>query len=158
MNNKGGNSSEINSGASEVFGASAEMLPGEKADFEDFVNQREDLKPNMEMPAELIDASTAPEVGGEQQSNAMPAANDKSDKDDDAKKDDAVKEELDAIKVPRDAEKLPAAYEKAVSKIVSRNSKDPHRMVSEMDIARWDLMKKAFARNRGDGLNGTGAA
>ena len=158
MNNKGGNSSEINSGASGAFGA-PEMLPNDKADFENFVNSREDLKPDMEMPAELVDSDNTAEVTSEMQGSAAPVPAPAPSKpvDEDAKKDEETKAELADIKVARDAEKLPTAYEKAVTRIVERNSKDPKRMVAEMDIARWDMMEKAFGRKRGDGLNGTGA-
>ena len=70
---------------------------------------------------------------------------------------DEVKAQLEQIKVPRDAEKLPKSYEKAVTDILNRNRKDPFHLVQEMDIARWKLMEKAFARKMGDGLNGGGA-
>lgn len=160
MDNKGGANLENQHGANGIFGGANEMLPEEKADFENYVDQREDLKPNMEMPAEFVDNDNSAETVSEQQSSAMPAPAPApmSPADEEKKKDEETKEELSAIKVPRDAQNLPKAYEKAVSKIVSRNSKNPRRLVSEMDIARWDLMEKAFGRKRGDGLNGTGNA
>ena len=160
MDNKGGANLENQSGAGGIFGGTNEMLPGEKEDLENYIDQREDLKPQMEMPAELIDNDNSAETVSEQQSSAMPApAPAKLDPaDEDRQKDEATKEELSAIKVSRNAQSLPKSYEKAVSKIVTRNRKDPKRLVSEMDIARWDLMEKAFGRKRGDGLNGTGNA
>ncbi|MBO4855199.1 hypothetical protein J6X15_00725 [Candidatus Saccharibacteria bacterium] len=159
MDNKGDVKGALN-GNEGVFGAQ-EMLPnnaeGEK--FDAFVDSREDLKPQIEMPAELIDNDNSAEVAGEMQPTdqpvAQPVAQDDNTSDDD-KKNQEVKEHLSQIKVPRDAESLPKAYEKAVNDIVARNRKDPFRLVQEMDIARWDMMEKAFARKLGDGLTGTG--
>jgi len=53
--------------------------------------------------------------------------------------------------VPRDAEQLPKAYMDNVVRIINKNKKNPHQLVADLDVARWDLMKKAFDRNRGDG-------
>ncbi len=160
MDNKVKNGGEVadNKG---VFGAQ-EMLPTnnpEDANFDAFVDSREDLKPQIEMPAELIDNDNSAEVSSEMQSSAQPTAQLAKDdnKSDDEKKDEDVKETLGAIKIQRNAESLPKAYEKAVQSIVARNRKDPFRLVQEMDIARWDMMEKAFDRKLGDGLNGTGA-
>ena len=159
MDNKVKNGGEVadNKG---VFGAQ-EMLPTsnpEDANFDAFVDSREDLKPQIEMPAELIDNDISAEVGGEMQPNEQPVAQPAQDnKSDDEKKDEDVKATLGAIKIQRNAESLPKAYEKAVQSIVERNRKDPFRLVQEMDIARWDMMEKAFDRKLGDGLNGTGA-
>ena len=140
-----------------LFGAQ-EMLPkdGEKEKFNEFLNQREDLKPKIEMPAELVDTDNSAETGGEAQPNERPASAVpvQDDKDNDAQRADEVKAQLEQIKVPRDAENLPKSYEKAVTDILNRNRKDPFHLVQEMDIARWKLMEKAFARKMGDGLNG----
>ena len=77
--------------------------------------------------------------------------------DENERKDQEVKAQLEQIKVARDAESLPKTYEKAVNEIINRNRKDPFRLVQEMDIARWDLMEKAFDRKMGDGLSGRSA-
>lgn len=160
MDNKGDVKGALN-GNEGVFGAQ-EMLPDADAEgkkFDAFVDSREDLKPQMEMPAELIDNDNSAEVSGEMQPTEQPApqpVSKNNDVSDDEKKNQEVKERLSQIKVPRDAESLPKAYEKAVNDIVARNRKDPFRLVQEMDIARWDMMEKAFARKLGDGLNGTG--
>ena len=137
-----------------VFGApentpSAPM--GEIPDFEEFLKQRESLKPQAEAPAEMVEdmAATAVEKAPEQASSAMPAAQPA--QDDGAE----ARAALENIPVARDAEKLPRAYSAAIVKIVNRNSKDPHKLVAELDAARWDLMKKAFNRRMGDGLNGS---
>lgn len=145
-----------------LFGA-VEMKPNGAdggADFEAFADSRGDLKPKMEMPAELVDNDSAAEVAGEMQPVdhqpvATPAKDDAAD--DDEKKDKEAKERLSSIKVSGNAGTLPAAYEKAVKDILNRNRKDPFRLVRELDIARWDLMEKAFSRKLGDGLNGQGA-
>ena len=63
--------------------------------------------------------------------------------------------DLGSIAIKRDSEVLPKAYIQAVAKIANRDRKDPHKLLAEMDVARWDMMNKAFNRNRGDGLNGS---
>ena len=143
-----------------LFGAQEVMSGGGDDKFDKFVNSREDLKPNIEMPAELIDDANSAEVVGEMQPQEQPAsaASVQSDPvDENDRKDQEVKAQLEQIKVARDAETLPKAYEKAVNDIVNRNRKDPFRLVAEMDIARWDLMSKAFDRKLGDGLSGRSA-
>ena len=144
-----------------VFDAN-EMLPnnGENEKFNEFLNQREDLKPKIEMPAELVDVDNSAETSSEAQPKEQPAAAPVAQDDaqnDDERREAEVKAQLEQIKVPRNAESLPKAYEKAVTDILNRNRKDPFRLVQEMDIARWKLMEKAFARKMGDGLNGGGA-
>lgn len=143
----GGNASE-NKG---IFGVpeNAPNPMGEVPNFEEFLKEREDLKPQMEAPGELIEnaGSSVGERASEQVSSAMPVAKP-------AEDGDEAREALGDLPVPRDAGKLPKAYQAAVAKIINRNSKDPHKLLAELDAARWDFMKKAFARNRGDGLNG----
>lgn len=147
-----------------LFGAQ-EMLPksnGEDDKFGEFVESREDLKPQIEMPAELIDNDNSVETDGEMQSSAQPtlapqAPTQDDPGDEEKRRLEEVKATLEQINVPRDAESLPKAYEKAVNDIVSRNRKDPFKLVAEIDVARWKLMEKAFARKMGDGLNGGGA-
>lgn len=159
MDNKGNTeAAKVENGS--VFGAQ-EMLPKtnpEGDSFDAFVESREDLKPQIEMPGELVDNDNSAEVGGEMQPNEQPApapADDDATSEDE-KKNQEVKEQLSQIKVKRDAESLPKAYEKAVNEIVARNRKDPFRLVQEMDIARWDLLEKAFNRKKGEGMNGGG--
>ncbi len=154
----GGDSSE----KGPVFGA-PEMAPppmGEVSDFQEFVNQREDLKPKMELPPELAESaeSGASEKAPEAQAQGMPApaAPPEPKKDDDEAIAEEVRAELGGIEIKRDAEVLPKAYMLAVAKIIGRDKKDPHRLLAELDTARWDMMGKAFNRKRGDGLNGGG--
>lgn len=160
MDSQAKNSSEVADSAG-AFGAQEIPLANgpDIANFDAFANSREDLKPQIEMPAELIDNDSSAEISGEMQPTEQPVAKNTQDdqKSDDEKKDEEVKAKLGEIKIQRDAESLPKAYEKAVQSIVERNRKDPFRLVQEMDIARWDMMGKAFSRKLGDGLNGTGA-
>jgi len=159
MDNKG-NTNAANTERGVDFGVS-EMLP--KADrggdnFGDFVNSREDLKPQIEMPGELVDNDNSAEISGEMQPNEQPALSlvDDDSLTDDEKKDKEIEGLLEKINVKLDAESLPKEYENAVSEIVRRNRENPSRLVKEMDIARWILMKKTFERKMGDGLHGRG--
>lgn len=150
----GGGSSEKAS----VFGGSENTAPmGEVVDFEEFVKQREDLKPQMELPPELAESAeaTVGEKASEMQAQGMPTPIPAAPPKDEPKSiEDEVKAELASIDIKRDAEVLPKAYMQAVTKIVNRDKKDPHKLLAELDVARWDMMSKAFGRNRGDGLNG----
>ena len=62
------------------------------------------------------------------------------------------------IAVARDAESLPKEYVNAVATVIRNDKDDPAKLSADCDILRWDLMKKAFGRNLGDGLNGAAAA
>ena len=64
--------------------------------------------------------------------------------------------ELKNIEVPRDAERLPKEYVAAITKIIESDKRDPHKLLDDLDQARWDMLKKAYGRNLGDGLNGSG--
>lgn len=144
-----------NAGENKGIFSAPENVPnpmGEVPNFEEFLNSREDLKPQIEAPAEMIENAEASmgEKAPEQMSNVMPVQTQAKPAEDG----DEAREMLTNIPVPRDAEKLPKAYNAAVTKIINRNSKDPHKLLAELDVARWDFMRKAFARNRGDGLNG----
>ena len=156
----GGNFSE----KTPVFGAPENnpMLPptGEVEDFNDYLNERSDLKPDIERPAEVVESqeSSVSEKAPEMMSSAMPMLQQKKQPKptkNDEEGADALRD-LGSISIKRDAETLPKAYMQAVSKIVNRDRKDPHKLLAEMDVARWDMMNKAFNRNRGDGLNGDG--
>ncbi len=152
MDNKGGGAQGTSGETEKFFGA---VETGEN--FDAFMGSREDLKPKMETPPELIDNDNTAEVAGEEQPTEQPAvAATNDDSADDEKKDEEVKEQLAKLKVSGNAGMLPSAYEKAVRSIMARNRKDPFRLVRELDIARWDLMEKAFSRKLGDGLNGSG--
>ena len=154
-----------NGGASAVSGENGpiltppEMAPnGEIENFEDFLNQ-ENMPPAGERPVEM-NAETGAAVGemaSEAQSSAMPVAQS-------APTDDADEEPmspevatLQSIEIQRDAEELPKEYVNGISEIIKKDKSDPHKLSLDLDIARWDLMKKAFGRSLGDGLNGTTA-
>ena len=112
---------------------------------------------NLEQLSESVETSTAAEKN-EAMSEALPAMPPApAPKKDDTKQDDVVdpaNEELQALiatPVARDMEQLPKAYMDNVVRIINKNKKNPHQLVADLDVARWDLMKKAFNRNRGDG-------
>lgn len=123
-----------------------------------FLSERPDLKPEgMEMPNMGVETSTSAEKN-EAMSEALPPmakpqppVQDPVKKTDDAQANSPEMQALIDTPVPRDAERLPKAYMDNVVRIIEKNKKDPHQLVTDLDIARWDLMKKAFNRNRGDG-------
>ena len=162
MDNMGAGGGNFSEKAS-VFSAPENnpMLPpaGEVEDFNEYLNERSDLKPDIERPAEMVESqeSAVGEQAPEMISSAMPALQQKpqpkpTKNDEDGA--DALRD-LGSISIKRDAENLPKAYIQAVAKIVNRDRKDPHKLLAEIDVARWDMMNKAFNRNRGDGLNGS---
>ena len=125
-------------------------------DFGENLRNNEQMRSSMEQIPQFNEAPNPAEKFAEKQSSAMPTAAAPIDF---AKKDDSVEEspriaELEQIEVSRDAEALPKAYVEKVSQIINEDKNDPHKLMSDLDKARWDLMKKAFGRNRGDGLNG----
>ena len=155
----GGNFSE----KGPVFSApeSNPMLPptGEVDNFNEYLNERADLKPDFERPAEMAESQEAAvgEEAPEMMSSGMPTVQPPKSTPKPGKNDEEgadILRDLGSISIKRDAEVLPKAYMQAVAKIVNRDRKDPHKLLAEIDVARWDMMNKAFNRNRGDGLNG----
>ena len=77
MNNKGGVSGGAPGENGSLFGVQ-EIVPdgNEQKKFKEFLDEREDLKPRLEMPAELVDNDKSAEVSGEMQptEQAAPAA------------------------------------------------------------------------------------
>ena len=126
------------------------------------VNSGEIYAPNPEAAPELSESqeATNSEKMGEKQSSAMPNSQRIQVAAIDPNSDEvAIAEaqaDVEGVSVRRDSETLPKAYMQAVTKIINRNRRDPHRLVTELDVARWDMMSKAFNRNLGDGLNGRG--
>ena len=155
-----------NGGASAVSGESGPILTppetmpnGEIENFDEFLQNSENLNQMGEEPMDSNAETEAVvgEVASEQASSAMPAApmvDDNSGQTEER----AKITELKAIEIKRDAEALPKEYVNKVSEIIKEDSKDPHQLSADCDILRWDLMKKAFGRNLGDGLNGAAAA
>ena len=155
-----------NGGASAVSGENNPILTppetapsGETENFEEYLNSREDLKPAGEQPVEMNAEAEAvvAEVAPEQTSSAMPTAAPVTNEPEEEQERASITE-LKAIEIQRDAESLPKEYVNKVSEIIKEDSKDPHQLSADCDILRWDLMKKAFGRNLGDGLNGNIAA
>lgn len=112
---------------------------------------------NLEQLSSNVETSTAAEKG-EAMSEALPTTPPvtipkKDDKKNDAEIDPSNVELQALIDTPvaRDMEQLPKAYMDNVVKIINKDRKNPHQLVADLDVARWDLMKKAFNRNRGDG-------
>ncbi len=155
-----------NGGASAVSGENRPILTppetapsGEVDNFEEYLNSREDLKPEGEQPVEMnaeaesVAAEAAPEQAVDVVPTAVPVADEL-----EQEPERASITELKAIEIQRDAESLPKEYVNKVSAIIKEDSKDPHQLSADCDILRWDLMRKAFGRNRGDGLNGNTVA
>lgn len=154
-----------NGGASAVSGENGpiltppEMAPnGEIENFEDFLNQ-ENMPPAGERPVEMNAEAEAAvgEMASEAQSSAMPVAQSVSTDDADEEPMSPEVATLQSIEIQRDAEELPKEYVNGISEIIKKDKSDPHKLSLDLDIARWDLMKKAFGRKLGDGLNGTTA-
>ena len=154
-----------NGGASTVSGENGPILTppetapsGEIENFDEFLGNSENLGQSGEEPVEMnaeTEAITS-EVAAEQASSAMPVAT--TTDEDSAQPESAKITELKAIEIKRDAEELPKEYVNKVSEIIKEDGKDPHQLSTDCDILRWDLMRKAFGRNLGDGLNGKTAA
>lgn len=66
-------------------------------------------------------------------------------------------DKLRSVEIARNAEQLPKDYEAAFASVVEQDKRDPYQLVKDVDKARWDLLKKAYGRGLGDGLNGGGA-
>lgn len=156
-----------NGGASAVSGENRPILTppetapsGEVDNFEEYLNSREDLKPEGEQPVEMNaeTESVVGEMASEAQSSAMPVAQPVVADDTDEEPVSPEVATLQSIEVQRDAENLPKEYVNGISEIIKKDKSDPHKLSLDLDIARWDLMRKAFGRNRGDGLNGNIAA
>lgn len=127
-----------------------------------FVEGRPDLRPDtMEQPTiggEAMPTPEAAETAGDQmmslsmpeQQAAAPSHLDAATASEGAPTDTDLRA-LTETAVPRDVEELPKAYMDHVVKIINKNKQNPHQLVADLDVARWDMMKKAFNRNRGDG-------
>lgn len=160
MDNKGGFGGGL-TGVGEGFKAPENAAPmGEVPGFDEFLNSREDLKPVGEQPISMEVPGQTAEVGAEMMSSTMPAAMPPGM----APVEESVAAqpaetpaltELKSINVPRDAERLPKEYVAAITKIINADKRDPHKLVDDLDAARWDMLSKAYGRNLGDGLNGS---
>ena len=160
MDNKGGFGGSP-TGVGENLTAPDNLAPrGDIPSFDEFLKSREDLKPAGEQPISAEAPGQQAEVGAEQMSSAMPIGMPPgmppmADQTPQEVETPALTE-LKNINVPRDAESLPKEYEAAIKKIIESDKRDPHKLVDDLDQARWDMLSKAYGRNLGDGLNGTG--
>ena len=159
MDSKGNNKSTRNEGVS--FVARNNESPIDHG-FEDYLDQREDLRPRIEKPAEIIDGDNLELNNNEAQSEMRDEGGSSLEQDGSGGETtdgiEADKKRLEAIVIPFNAEKLPRAYGKEIMKVLSNKSGDPHDMVEYMNEARWDAMRKAYDRGKGDGFTGKGAA
>ena len=156
MDNKGGLSSVP--GENGAILTPPENTPsGEMDNFEDFLNQENPQTSGEASPLNPEADTIVGEISGEQQSNAMPVATPIVMDDETEEEASPEVEDLQKIAIQRDAEQLPKEYVNGIAKIIKKDKEDPHKMSLDLDIARWDLMSKAFNRRRGDGLNGSGA-
>ena len=146
-------------GSSSVPGESGSLLTppetmpsGEVMDFDDFANgeRAQEAETSPLNPEENV---AVPEMASETQSSTMPVMAPPVEESEETAVTPEV-ENLQKIDIPRDAEELPKEYVAAVSKVIESDKKDPYQLVSDLDKARWDLLKKAYGRKIGDGLNG----
>lgn len=131
-----------------------EVKPAGEVDYEQFLNSGENLTPQAEAPVEMNAETEAVvgEVAAEQTPVAAPMPADEP-----AEVQSAEMQAVEQIEIPRDAENIPKNYADAVAKVIQKDKEDPNQLCSDVDKMRWDLMKKAFGRNRGDGLHGSTA-
>jgi len=160
MDNKGGYGGNP-TGVSENIAAPENAAPmGEVPNFDEFLKSQESKVATMEQPISAEAPGQVAEVGAEQMSSAMPIGMPPGMPPLAGEKPQEVETpaltELKGINVPRDAERLPKDYVAAITKIINSNKRDPYKLVSDLDEARWDMLKKAYGRNLGDGLNGSG--
>lgn len=160
MDNKGGYGGSP-TGVGENFSTPENVAPmGEVPGFDEFLKNREDLKPKGEQPVSAEAPAQTAEVGAEQMSSMMPAAMPpgmtQPVEENAAPQETPALTTLKSIDVPRDAERLPKEYVAAITKIIESDKRDPHKLVDDLDEARWDMLSKAYGRNLGDGLNGSG--
>lgn len=161
MDNKGGYGGNP-TGVGENLNAPENVAPmGEIPNFDEFLKNQEAMMPAGEQPISVEAPGQKAEVGAEQMSSAMlmgmppgmpPMADDTAN----AEVETPALATLKSINVPRDAERLPKEYVTAITKIIESDKRDPHKLVDDLDEARWDMLKKAYGRNLGDGLNGSG--
>lgn len=160
MDNKGGFGGSP-TGVGESLNAPENVMPmGETPNFDEVLQNREEMRPIGEQPIAVEAPGQMGEVGGEMMSSAMPMGMPPGMPPVDTT---ALEEpetpaltELKGINVQRDAEHLPKDYVAAITKIINSDKRDPYKLVADLDEARWDLLRKAYGRNLGDGLNGNG--
>lgn len=155
MDNTGGLSS-VPGGSGEILKPQDNAPTGEVLNFGDFIKSEKPQESVEETPVNPENDAAVGEMASEMQSSAMPVAPAPVMKNEEESVSQEV-EYLQKINIERDAEQLPKEYVAAVAKIIESDKKDPYQLVTDLDKARWDLLKKAYGRNKGDGLSGRGA-
>ena len=155
MDNTGGLSS-VPGGSGEILKPQDNAPTGEVLNFGDFIKSEKPQESVEETPVNPENDAAVGEMAGDMQSSAMPVAPTPVMKNEEGSVSQEV-EDLQKINIERDAEQLPKEYVAAVAKIIESDKKDPYQLVTDLDKARWDLLKKAYGRNKGDGLSGRGA-
>ena len=160
MDNLGGNGG-IPTGVGESQKAPENIAPmGEIPNFDEFLKNQEIAKPNESEPV-IEDTENQAEVSSEMASSSMPvamppAADDNTDDDSDEEPETPSMAALKSISIPRNAEELPKEYVTAITKVIEEDKNEPFKLLRDLDKIRWDMLEKAYGRNKGDGLNGSG--
>ena len=153
MDNLGGNGG-IPTGVGESQKAPENIAPmGEIPNFDEFLKSQEGVSASEVVP-ENVEVTEQPAEAEQMTEPTMPAMPEPETPDEVEESPEV--EALKSVNVSRDAEELPKEYVEGISKIISADKDDPRKLLNDLDIARWDMMKKAFGRNKGDGLNGSG--
>lgn len=153
MDNLGGNGG-IPTGVGESQKAPENIAPmGEIPNFDEFLKSQEGVSAPEVVP-ENAEVAEQPAEAEQMTEPTMPAMPEPETPDETEESPEVAM--LKSVNVSRDAEELPKEYVEGISKIISADKDDPRKLLNDLDIARWDMMKKAFGRNKGDGLNGSG--
>jgi hypothetical protein len=153
MDNLGGNGG-IPTGVGESQKAPENIAPmGEIPNFDEFLKSQEGVSAPEVVP-ENAEVAEQPAEAEQMTEPTMPAMPEPETPDEIEESPEVAT--LKSVNVSRDAEELPKEYVEGISKIISADKDDPRKLLNDLDIARWDMMKKAFGRNKGDGLNGSG--
>ena len=161
MDNKGGYGGNP-TGVAENMRAPENVAPmGEISNFDEFLQNQEAMMPAGEQPVSAEAPGQDAEVGAEKMSSTMPISMPPgvpsvTDNAATTPVETPALTTLKSINVSRDAERLPKEYVAAITKIIESDKRDPHKLIDDLDEARWDMLKKAYGRNLGDGLNGSG--
>lgn len=155
MDNIGGTGT--NSRENVDFSGAPENITPNTENVGDFAQNREaEAVPGQIENRDMADQMPAPEQGPMMEAVLPPLTVDLDEKK--AEPDEApAMGKLRSIGIPRDAEQLPKEFEKAFAEVIDQDKHDPHQLVIDVDEARWDLLKKAYGRERGAGRNGGGA-
>jgi len=153
MDNLGGNGG-IPTGVGESQKAPENIAPmGEIPNFDEFLKSQEGVNAPEVVP-ENVEVAEQPAEAEQMTEPTMPAMPEPETPDEIEKSPEV--EALKSVNIPRNAEALPKEYVKYIDMIISADKDDPGKLSNDLNIARWDMMGKAYGRNKGDGLNGSG--